>query len=110
MSRRLGSRRRWRLTKSIEVEIFGQRYTIKGEADEAYVKELASYVDEQMRSMGQGMKTATLAKIAVLTAINISHELFEIKRLRESEAAEADQQVLSLMETIEAQLPAGGGI
>lgn len=102
------SRRRWRLTKSIEVEIFGQRYTIKGEADEEYVKQLASYVDEQMRSMGQGMKTATLAKIAVLTAINISHELFEFKRLRESEEADAEQRLLSLMETIEEHIPAGG--
>ncbi len=96
------------MTKSIEVEIFGQRYTIKGGADEEYVKELAAYVDEQMRNMGQGMKTATLAKIAVLTAINISHELFEIKRLREAEKAEDEQQVLSLMETIDDHLPAGG--
>ena len=28
--------RRWRLTKTIDVEIYGQRYTVNGEADESY--------------------------------------------------------------------------
>ena len=32
------------MTKTIEVEIYGQRYVITGEADEEYVKRLANYV------------------------------------------------------------------
>ena len=33
--------RRWRLTNTIDVEIYGQRYAISGEADDDYVKRLA---------------------------------------------------------------------
>jgi len=49
------------LTKNIEIEIYGHRYTIKGDAEEDYIKRLAAYVDEQMRGVAQGMKTATFA-------------------------------------------------
>ena len=35
--------RRWRLTKTIDVEIYGQRYTVNGEADESYVKQLGRH-------------------------------------------------------------------
>jgi cell division protein ZapA len=92
------------LTKTIEVEICGQRYAIKGEADEAYVKRLAAHVDEQMRTLAQGMKTATMSKLAVLAAINITHQLFLAERVREQGEADMDRRALSLMESIEEQL------
>lgn len=92
------------MTKTIEIEIYGQRYVLKGEADEEYVKRVAGYVDEQMRSLAQGMKTATPAKIAVLAAINIAHQLFQAERSREEEEADIDRRAISLMESIEEQL------
>ncbi|MGH7230852.1 MAG: cell division protein ZapA [Nitrospiraceae bacterium] len=92
------------MSKTIEVEICGQRYAIKGEADEEYVKRLAAHVDEQMRSLAQGMKTATMSKLAVLAAINITHQLFQAERVREQGEADVDRRALSLMESIEEQL------
>ena len=92
------------MTKTIEVEICGQRYAIKGEADEDYVKRLAVHVDEQMRSLAQGMKTATMSKLAVLAAINITHQLFQAERVREQGEADMERRALSLMESIEEQL------
>jgi cell division protein ZapA len=92
------------LIKTIEVEICGQRYAIKGEADEEYVKRLAAHVDEQMRNLAQGMKTATMSKLAVLAAINITHQLFQAERVREQGEADMERRALSLMESIEEQL------
>lgn len=96
------------MTKAIDIEIYGQRYIIKGEADEPYVRKLASFVDEHMRQVGKDMKTATLSKLAVLAAINIAHELFQAERLRETEGADVERRVLSLLDTIEEQIPASG--
>lgn len=96
------------MTNAIEVEIYGQRYTIKGEADEQYVQKLAAFVDGHMRQVGKGMKTATLSKLAVLAAINIADELFQAERLREREEADVERRVLSLLDTIEEQIPASG--
>lgn len=90
--------------KSIEVEIYGQRYVLKGDADEGYIRQLAQFVDEQMHSLARGMKTSTPTKIAVLAAINIAHQLFQAERIRQQEEADVERRAISLMETIEEQL------
>ena len=92
------------MTKTIEVEIHGQRYAITGEADEEYVKRLANYVDTQIQVLAQGMKTATRAKLAVLAALNITHQLFQAEQTHKEGDAEIDRRTLSLMESIEEQL------
>lgn len=92
------------MTKTCEIEIYGQRYTIKGEADEDYIKRLAAYVDAQMRALSQGMKTATFAKLAILAAINITHEFLQSEAQRERGEADVERKALSLMASIEEQL------
>jgi cell division protein ZapA len=92
------------LTKSSEIEIYGQRYTIKGDADEDYIKRLAAYVDAQMRALSGGMKTATFSKLAILAAINITHELLQSEEQRQRGEADVERKALSLMESIEEQL------
>ncbi|MGH9427861.1 MAG: cell division protein ZapA [Terriglobia bacterium] len=93
------------MTKTIEVEIYGQKYTIRGEAEEAYVRQLAHFIDEHMRGLAQGMKTATLSKLAVLTAINLAHQLFEAEKKRQQGDADVERRMMSLMESIEEQMP-----
>ncbi|HTP41683.1 MAG TPA: cell division protein ZapA [Nitrospiria bacterium] len=60
--------------KPVVVEIFGQQYTLLGDADESYVQELARYVDKKMREVAAKTKTNDLRRLAVLSAINIAHE------------------------------------
>ena len=97
--------RRWRLTKTIDVEIYGQRYTVNGEADESYVKQLADMVDKHMKQVAAGMRSATPAKLAVLAAFNLAHELMESERRSRQGEADADRRVASLMESIDQQMP-----
>ena len=47
------------MTKTIEVEVYGQRFSLQGEADEKYFHELAEYVDKQMRKLPQNTTTGT---------------------------------------------------
>lgn len=92
------------MAKSIDVEIYGQRYSIKGDADPDYIKQIAQYVDERMRDLARGMQTATLSKLAVLTAINIAHQLFQAEQRLKQGEAEVERRTLHLMESIEQQL------
>ena len=94
------------MTKSLDVEIYGQRYTLRGDADEEYIKRLAACVDEHMREVASGMKTATLSKLAVLAAINIAHQLIQAEARHEKDEADVDRRVLCLMDAIEEQVPA----
>jgi cell division protein ZapA len=66
-------------SKQVEVEILGQKYTLKGEADTEYLKEIALYVDNKLRnSYHQGSGIPPL-KAAIMAAITITDELFKLK-------------------------------
>ncbi len=93
------------MTKMIDVEIYGQQYSICGEAEEAYVRRLAHFVDDHMKHLAEGMKTATPSKLAVLTAINLAHQFFESEKKRTQGEADVDRRMVTLMESIEEQMP-----
>ncbi len=68
------------MRKGTKVKIFGQEYSIKGDGDEKYITELASYVDDRMRDISANNKSIDTTKVGILAAINIAHELFKLKK------------------------------
>ena len=66
--------------QSVQVEIFGQVYSIKGMEDHAYIRELAAFVDAKMREVQKGTGTADSHRVAILTALTVSDELFQLRR------------------------------
>lgn len=67
----------------VHVQIFGTGYTIRGEADQEYIQEVAAYVDRKMREINEKLPVASLAKVAVLASLNLADELFRERRERE---------------------------
>ena len=94
------------MTRKIEVEVYGQRLSLQGEADEGYFHELAQYVDDQMRTLTQQMKTGTPDKLAILAAINIADQLFQLRRQQQDGEVEVERLTQSMLERIEHQLEA----
>jgi len=66
--------------KRIEVEIFGQRYPLKSEAPEEYVREVAQFVDQTMRRVAERIGPAPSIQIAVMAALYIADEYIKNKR------------------------------
>ena len=81
----------------------GIRYVAK--RTKGHVRRLASFVDGQMRHLAEGMNTTTPSKLAVLTALNLAHQLFELERKRAQGEADIERRMKSLMESIEEQVP-----
>ncbi len=71
----------------VQVQIFGQSYTIRGEADRDYILRVASYVDRKMQEMTEKIPStsisSSLSKIAVLAGLNIADELMKERARRE---------------------------
>jgi cell division protein ZapA len=65
--------------ESVQVEIFGQTYSIKAVNGRKYIEELAELVDARMRDIQKGTGSADGYRIAILAALNIADEL---QRLR----------------------------
>jgi len=64
---------------STEVYILGQKYTIKGEAPEEYIRELASFVDKKLKEVYNISPNITPVKASILAALDIADELFKLK-------------------------------
>jgi len=89
------------MTRTIEVEVFGHRFSLQGEGDEAYFHELAEFVDAQMRTLAQQTRTSTPTKLAILAAINITDQLFQQKKSIKSGEAEVERRTQVLLDTID---------
>lgn len=61
-----------------EVKIYGQTYTITGEASRDYIKRIAKYVDDKMEKVAAASGTISTASVAVLAAIHITEELYQL--------------------------------
>ena len=68
---------------SVEVYILGQKYTVKGDASEEHIRNLASYVDEKLKEVHSSMPNITPVKATILAALNIADELFKMKNDQE---------------------------
>jgi cell division protein ZapA len=67
----------------MKIEIFDQTYNVHAEGDEAYLRQLASFVDEKMRTVAETTRQADSTRLAVLASLNIADELFTLRRRQE---------------------------
>ncbi len=70
--------------RSIEVKILGQSYSIRTDEDEAYIKNLAQYVDEKLKEIYSVAPNITHVKAAIMAAFGIADEFFKLKMEHEN--------------------------
>jgi cell division protein ZapA len=63
----------------VQVEIFGQVYSIKGKDDPSYIRELAAFIDAKMKEVQKGTGTVDPHRVAILTALTITDELYRLR-------------------------------
>lgn len=76
----------------IQVEIYGQTYQIKAGADPEYIKSIARYVDLKMREISSATPTVDSLKIAVLAALNITDEFYQLKMKQQDADRELEKR------------------
>ena len=89
---------------AIEVDVFGQRLSLQGNANENYVQELAQYVEGQMNTIASNLTASTPTKVAILAAINIADQLFTQESRRQAGEAEVERRATGLLECIDKQI------
>ena len=81
---------------SVDVEIFGAVYHVKGEQDRDYLLRLASIVDQKMKEIGQQVPMVDSGKIAILAALNLADELLQCNDQQEGERGDIMEKVAEL--------------
>ncbi len=77
---------------STEVYILGQKYTIKGDAPEEYIKELATFVDKKLKEIYSVSPNITPVKASILAALDIADELFRLRNEQEELAKHIEEK------------------
>ncbi len=89
---------------TIRVSIYGREYSIRGDADPGYIREIAHYLDMKMRQMTDNTTVPSTAKVAILAALNITDELFQRERQIRETADDQESAVSVLADRIEKTL------
>lgn len=77
---------------SVEVDILGQKYTIKGDASEEHIRKLASFVDGKMKEVYNSAPGIAPLKAAILASLNIAEELHRFREEQESIAKNIEER------------------
>lgn len=90
--------------KVIQAKIFGGEYGIKTDASPEYVLELARYVDGKMREVSQRVPLVSSLKIAVLAALNITDELYQLRKEKSQSDKIVGDKIPHLLRIIDQEL------
>ncbi|MBD3419758.1 MAG: cell division protein ZapA [Chitinivibrionales bacterium] len=92
---------------SVHVFIFGNEYSVRSDVDAELTRRVADYVSKKMVETQSGTASRDKLKIAVLSSMNISGELFEYKKIYDNQREQLDsveQRAQSLCSRIDSVL------
>ncbi|ACJ21112.1 cell division protein ZapA [Coxiella burnetii] len=86
----------------ISVKILDRSYHIKCPPDQTQaLQEAAAYVEEEMRKIRQTANINSMERIAVVTALNICHELMQLHKQKNNYIDVMNQRIQDLQRRIE---------
>lgn len=68
------------MRKKVDVEIFGEIYSLKTDDDSEYVRKVAAAVDSSMREIAQKTHSFSSARVGVLAALDLADKYFQMKK------------------------------
>src|SRR5512140_1790130 len=82
----------------VKVTILGQEYPVRADADAAYVREIAAFLDARMRLIQQADPNRPPLKIAILAALNLIDEMLTLKKEKQELADRYERKVREFTE------------
>lgn len=89
---------------AVLVNILGEEYPIKADADRTYIVQVGKYVDTKMREVSEKVSTRAPVKVAVLAALNIADEFFKERAEKEKRLSDIEERAQTLIELLDDEL------
>lgn len=90
--------------QSVRVNIFGEDYPIRGDADSGYILRVGKYVDLKMREVAEKLPNKSPLMVAVLAAMNITDELFKEREDKEKKLSDVEERAQTLLEWLDSKV------
>ena len=92
--------------KNLKVNIFGSEYTLRAtSADNGDMYKIAEYVDSRMREIQTVKPNRPLHQIAILAALNITGELFQLRQDGTEDFVNFKERIKELADKLELGTP-----
>lgn len=88
----------------VEIKVFNQTYTVKTDAEEDHIQEVARYVNEKMEEVVKKTRSVSTLNVAILTALNIADELLREKGKRIALLQEVEMKSKDLADKIDTKI------
>jgi cell division protein ZapA len=88
-------------SSKVRVSIFGNTYNIQGEADPEYIQSLASFLNAKMNEVSDSMPSASTMQIAILAALNIADEYFQLRDIQSTVTNDIEKRTNALISMLE---------
>lgn len=85
----------------VRVTIYGQTYNINGDAPRDYIHQLADYLNDKMEEVQAHCAAANTAQVAILAALNVADEYFQLKKLKSGEESEVERKTMALISLLD---------
>lgn len=89
------------MKRTIEVTIMGQKFMVRSEADEAYVRQVADYVNSKVDEVISSTRSVASLNVALLAAMNITDEFFRYKKKKGEVLDRVGKRLDNMIELIE---------
>ena len=90
---------------AFQVEIFGQTYALRSQADEEHVRQVAGLLDLKMREVASGSRSVSTLQIAVLAALDIASDFMQSEDEKNRLFSEVDARVDTMNRSIASLFP-----
>ena len=85
--------------ESNEIKIYGKIYKVKPVSSSVSMKEVAELVDSRMKELS-GVKGRSAVDVAVLAALNLGHELMELKQSNKGDDNQLNEHLNGLIQKL----------
>ena len=89
---------------SNEIKICGKVYSVKPISSSVSMGEVATLVNIKMKELSEAKSKTSMVDVAVLTALNLGHELIELKQRTKSEDEQLNQHLDGMIQKLKKSL------
>lgn len=90
--------------RSIQVNIRGQKLSVRSDREPEFVQKLADHIDEKVAALQQAAPAAPLSKLLMLASMTVAEDLFEARaRIEhlETEIGARSRTLLDLLDQVD---------
>jgi cell division protein ZapA len=88
----------------VKVRIRNAEYLVRGEENEQQVQRIADYVNDKLKEIEQGAQGLSEKRTAILAALDIAGDYFQILKEKENLLTSVRQRTQSLIRSIDSVL------